>query len=160
MGGAVGAGQAEDGLEETEESGVDLGAVGGGLFAISADDAAAGGGEVGGGALIHHAAAADAGEEFGQVAALAQQIELEGEEGFFALRGGKLGDRAFEAVEELGVGVVFLDQAGDQLGGVEAEVDAAQVLAEGEVALAEAPLGERGKILGGVVGEDGLAEVQ
>src|SRR5436853_82833 len=65
LGGAVGAGQAEDLLGQAEQASVEAHAVGGCPFTVAADHAAARGGEIGGVAVGDWAAAFDAAAQFG-----------------------------------------------------------------------------------------------
>ena len=48
----------------------------------------------------------------------------------------------------------------DEFGGVLGEVEAAEIFAEVEVAVLEGPFGECGQVAVGVIGEDGIGEVE
>jgi hypothetical protein len=162
----------EEGAAEADEAGVEgeAGRVEAGTFAVATEDPAAGGEEVGlGGALVDGVVAGDTEGEFGHEAGGVEEAELEGEEGFFGSGGGfDAGEGATgeedgevgEVVKEVWVGVMLLDEHGDELGGVEGEVDGAEVVAEAEVTFEEGPLGEGGHVAFWGVDEDGVTEVE
>ncbi len=147
-------------MEESDQAAINLGAVGGGLFAVSADEAPSFGGEVDGGCTFEGGAATDAGEEFGEVAALAEEVELEGEESLLAAGSGQFGDCALETIEQIGMRIVFFDQAGDQFSRVKAQINATQVLAKGKMAFAQAPFGQWGQVFHQIVHEDGFTDIE
>ena len=96
-------------------------------MAISADDAAAGGGEIDILAIGDGFGAVDAEGEFGEEAGFLKEIELEREEGFFEGRGCQVGEDFLEHVEDFGVGIVFLKECAGEIGGVDGEVEGAEI---------------------------------
>lgn len=161
MPGQVGeAGDAEQGLQEAQKPDVQLASIGNRRLAVSADDSAAGRGEPGTRPIGGGRSAGDTAEQFRQVAGFSQQIQRECQERLFPAAGGQLRENGGELVEQVLMGVVFLDQPAGKLGGIEAQVQGTQRLAQAQVSLVEMPFGKRGKVSGGVVGEDRAAEVQ
>ena len=65
-----------------------------------------------------------------------------------------------EHVEDFGVGIVFFEEGADEIGGIDGEVEGAEIFTEGEVAFLEFPVGEVSELAGGIGGEYGVAEVE
>ncbi len=121
---AVGAREAEDAQQEAQEARVKRRAVGDRAFAVAADDSALSGREIAHVSLGDRRAAGRAGVELGEVARLAQQVELEREERLFVARRLQIVERGLEPIEQLRVRVVLLDEAAHELRDVEAEIHA------------------------------------
>ena len=96
---AVASRQAQDALDHAQQARIKAVTVRHRALAIAADNAAPGRGEKDGRAAVQRRPAGDAGKQFGQVSALAQQIELKDQKGLFPSGRRQKPERRFETVE-------------------------------------------------------------